>query len=152
MDEPAMRSRDAFTVVGLGYRGANEDGEISALWARVTDYTDEFAALATGDEWYGVCTEVDESSGTVSYVAGVAAGPDATVPAEMEAADVPANEYAVFPVTLADLESDLDAIYGEWLPEAAYRRADGPEFECYGSAFDGTPESEFEYFLPVVEG
>lgn len=151
MDDPAIRTREAFTVVGLGYRGTNDDGEISALWERVGEYADEFAALATTDEWYGVCVGVDESDGTVTYVAGVAVDEGATVPDGMESVDVPTNEYAVFSVTLADLATDLDDIYEEWLPDAAYRRADGPEFERYGNTFDGTPDDEFDYFLPIEE-
>ncbi|WP_313694097.1 GyrI-like domain-containing protein [Halorarum halobium] len=150
MDDPAIESKDAFTVVGHQYEGAVEDGEIGELWDALDGWTGEFAALADAEEFFGVCTAFEESSGRVTYLAGVAADADAEVPDGMASVDLPARRYAVFSITLADLRARIDEIHGEWLPGAAYDRAEGPEFERYGEGYDGEPDTEFEYLVPVA--
>ncbi|WP_158056906.1 GyrI-like domain-containing protein [Halorussus halophilus] len=152
MLDPRFTQRDGLTVVGLHYRGTNEDDEISNLWEQTDAHADEFADLARSEEWFGLCFDFDHESGAFSYVAGVETESEAIAPSEMERVDVPGGEYAVFTTTLDTVGETTDEIYREWLPSSGYERADGPEVERYGESFD--PEdanSEFEIFVPVEE-
>ncbi|WP_435154856.1 GyrI-like domain-containing protein [Haladaptatus sp. DFWS20] len=153
MVSPKYETRGTFTVAGLKYRGGNENDEVSQLWDSYGERMDEIHALAITDEAFGVCYEHDHDNGTFSYIAGVAVGSDREIPAEMDTVSVPEQTYAVFTATLDSLGETIDTIYDQWFPASEYRRADGPEFERYGREFDSdSPDSEFEYFVPVASG
>lgn len=151
MLDPRFTQRDSFAVVGLHYRGQNENEEISKLWEETDAHASEFEALARSEEWFGLCFDFDHESGEFSYVAGVEADPEAAISEDMERVDVPGGEYAVFTTTLDTVGETTDEIYREWLPSSGYERADGPEVERYGESFDAADNSEFEIFVPVEE-
>ncbi|WP_458205646.1 GyrI-like domain-containing protein [Haladaptatus sp. NG-SE-30] len=152
MNTPEFESREPFTVVGLNYRGPNENDEIPQLWEAYGKRIHEFLDLALSNETLGVCYDHDDETGELGYVAGVVTDSDATIPEGMTAITVPEQTYAIFTTTLDTLEATIDEIYEQWLPASEYRRTDGPEFERYGSEFDpDDPASKFDYFVPVAE-
>jgi AraC family transcriptional regulator len=150
--EPKIESRSAFRVVGMQYRGKNEQNEIPQLWgefaARVVEVQNRVEANVT----YGVVGNFAEDSGEFDYVAGLSVSTAADIPAGMVSWDVPAQTYAVFSCTLPTIGSTLEHIHGTWLPALGYRHADGPELELYDAKFDPKdPDSLMYIYIPIEE-
>lgn len=66
----------------------------------------------------------------MDYLASVPVTKVETLPEGMEAATVPAGEYAVFEATGYHRQTQLviDYVYSTWLPRSGRRRAEGPAF------------------------
>ena len=145
-------NRPAFTVVGVKYRGKNENDEIPQLWeaffphqaARIEHKVDPSVS-------YGVEGRMDPATGEFDYLAGYEVGDANRIPAGMERWDVPAQTYAVFNGTLPRIRELYDGAYHQWLPRSGYRRADGPEFELYDRDFDPTQGKLDMYLYVPVE-
>ena len=107
----------------------------------------EIQYRVTPQRAYGVLDNYDQATGEYDYLAGLEVDRVDRLPEGMTRWDVPAQTYAAFGTTLADLHATLDAIYGQWLPSAAYVRTDGPEFEFYDEQFDQT--GRMAVYIPV---
>jgi AraC family transcriptional regulator len=148
--EPKIVSRPAFTVIGMKYRGKNENKEIPQMWDRFIPRTGEIKHKVNPHVAYGVMGNYDESSGEFDYVAGFEVESSADIPEGMVSWQVPAQTYAVFTCTLPTLIEAFQRVYQTWLPQSGYRRADGPEFELYDEKFN--PEDgrlEMYIYIPV---
>lgn len=150
MQTPDIVKKQAFSVVGLQYRGKNENDEIAQMWNELVPRIREIESPTPTMVSYGVITEFDESTNEMEYVAGVEVDEVSDVPEDMVSVDVPAQTYAVFPTTLPALHDTIMHIYDEWLPDADYERIVGPEFELYDENFDPNDEdSELYLYIPV---
>ncbi|MFB6082496.1 MAG: GyrI-like domain-containing protein [Halanaeroarchaeum sp.] len=150
MQDPDIVDDGGFTVVGLHYQGSNQQGELASLWETAGESWDELGAIAADDDAYGVSYGGDPETGEFEYVAGVRADPDATIPGEYTAVDVPESTYAVFETTLSSIQETMNWVHGEWLAESGYELAMGPEVEIYDDAFDSTdPDAVFDVYVPV---
>ena len=87
--------KKAFTVVGLKYRGKNEQNEIPQLWQALGPRSGEIQHRADHTTAYGICANMDEASGEFDYVAGFVVRSAEDVPQDMVAFEVPAARYAV---------------------------------------------------------
>lgn len=142
--------KPAFSVVGLQYRGTNENDEIAQMWNDLVPRIREIEFAAPSMVSYGIITEFDNSTNEMEYVAGVEAEDVSDVPEGMVHVEVPAQTYAVFSTTLPALHDTITQIYDEWLPDSDYERADGPEFELYDENFDPNDEdSELYLYVPI---
>lgn len=89
------------------------------------------------DGWFDdVGCSVYGADGTQTYITGV--WTDKPGPAGTATVTIPAGLYAVFVTPPADAYTFVETIhkswaaaYGHWLPNSAYARAPGPEYECY---------------------
>jgi AraC family transcriptional regulator len=149
--ELKIESRAAFRVVGMKYRGKNEQNEIPRLWgefaARVAEVQNRVEEHAT----YGVVGNY-EDSGEFDYVAGINVSAAAEIPEGMVSWDIPAQTYAVFSCTLPTIGSTLEHIHGTWFPASGYRQADGPAIELYDEDFDPeNPDSLMYLYIPVEQ-
>lgn len=126
-----FESRPAFTVLGLKYRGPNQDQELPKLWERFMPRSSEIKHRIMAEESFGVTHNFDEPSGEFDYYAGFAVSDLDQIPEGMQSIDIPAQDYAVFDCTLPTLMDTIQAVYREWLPPSDYVRAPGPEFELY---------------------
>ncbi|MCL7452058.1 MAG: GyrI-like domain-containing protein [Anaerolineae bacterium] len=148
--EATIVSRLAFTVVGLHYRGKNEENEIAQMWATSGSRLGEIEHVAEPGVAFGVIDHMDAEAGAFEYVAGLAVERAGDVPEGMVSWEIPAQTYAVFTCTLPTIRETMHRIYEEWLPASGYERPEGPEFELYGPAFDPRdPGSEMEVWIPV---
>ncbi len=148
--EPTIVSKPAFIAVGLGYRGKNENEEIPKLWQGFGPRFKEIEGVIDGDVCYGICDNMDESSGEFNYVAAVEVSGGGDIPEGMVCWDIPEQTYAVFICTLPTIGQAFDHIYKTWLPQSGYKRACGPEFERYDKEFDpNDPSSEMEIYIPI---
>jgi len=147
-----MLTLDAFTVVGPVYRGHNQAGEIPAMWQNVyLPRMDEIRHVIDGDESWGVFGN-HQPDGSLTYMAGSRVEKAEDIPEGMQAWELKAQTYAVFPCTLAQIGKTLAYIHQEWLPASGYLHAAAPELEYYGKAFLEAPDGvgQIELLIPVV--
>lgn len=150
MQTPDIVEKSAFSIVGLKYRGKNENDEIAQMWNELVPRIHDIESPAPTMVSYGVITKFDESTNEMEYVAGVEVEEVSAVPEDMVSVDIPAQTYAVFPTTLPALHDTIASIYDEWLPDANYDRTAGPEFELYDENFDPNDENSKLYlYIPV---
>ena len=148
--EPKIVSREAFQVVGMKYRGKNENREIPQLWRDYGARWKEIQDVVNPEIAYGVMDNYDEASGEFDYIASMEVGQVKDIPEGMVSVELPEQTYAVFPCTLATIRESYDAALKKWLPESDYKHSGGPEFELYDENFDPQDlESEFYYYMPI---
>jgi predicted transcriptional regulator YdeE len=150
MEEPKILTKPAFTVIGMKYRGKNEQGEIPQLWGKFMARAGEIRDKLEPDICYGVCDNHDDASGEFDYVAAFEVGDEVEIPDGMVKWDLPAQTYAVFTCTLPTIMEAYQYAYKSWLPESATQRTSGPEFELYDQDFDpNVPSSPMYLYVPV---
>ncbi len=150
--EPKIVKRAAFQVVGMKYRGKNENQEIFQLWGEYGARWKEIKHIVNPDEAYGVMDHFDERSGEFDYVAAMEVERLEDIPEGMVGWEVPAQTYAIFPCTLPKIREVYDYALHQWLPESPYEHTGDIEFELYDENFN--PEdanSEFFYYMPIKE-
>lgn len=149
---PEFVRRPAFTVVGVKYRGRNDNNEIPALWDAF--FPDQAALIqhkVDAHVSYGVEDNMDPATGEFDYMAGYEVSDAALIPEGMARWDVPANTYAVFATPLPSIRQTFAAVYNEWLPQSGYRRVPGPEFELYDHDFDpANGKLDMYLYVPVA--
>ncbi len=150
--EPRIVSLPAFTVVGVKYRGKNENNEIPQLWDDFGPRMGEIQHMVDKHACYGVCANADEQTHEFDYFAGFEVDSTDDIPEGMVSFDVPASTYAVFSTTLPGIGETFDHAYHSWLPKSGYQTTGGPDLELYGEEFDpGDPGSTFEIFIPITK-
>ncbi|MEZ4646033.1 MAG: GyrI-like domain-containing protein [Chloroflexota bacterium] len=148
--EPKIVTKPAFAIVGMKYHGENKGNEIPQLWNEFMQHTTAIEHVVNPEMCYGACANLDEATGEFDYLAAFEVSANTAVPAGMARWDVPANTYAVFSCTLPTIQAAFANIYNTWLPNSAYERAPGPEFELYDETFDPQdPNSTFYIYVPV---
>lgn len=160
--QPIIQQLPSRTLVGLETPFISALAEtttnmavIPELWRRFNERRGEIRH-PNGDSAFGLisCTEEEAREETMRYLAGVeVSDPAPALPEDMVMRVLPEGLYAIFthqgPVSTFD--ATIRRVYAEWLPQAPYRRAHGPEFERYDARFKGeSPDSEFEYAIPVA--
>lgn len=148
MVTPTIVEREPMTVVGLQTTYSGEDAEIQALWTEFGERWEEFEDLAATDEGFGVVTDFQSDPVRFVYTVGVATE-TADIPEDFVVVEVPGGTYARFETTIETMQSDYEAVLVRWLPDSAYDRVDGPEYERYTDEFDPEERPTYEYFFPV---
>jgi predicted transcriptional regulator YdeE len=70
LSEPRIVEKEAFTIVGLHYRGKNENKEAHYLWDKFLPREGEIKGRIPKLS-YGVSDNFDEKTGEFDYIAGV---------------------------------------------------------------------------------
>ena len=146
--EPKIISREACTVVGMKYRGRNEQNEIPQLWERFMPRAQEVTPKANPRQYYGVMDNFDEKTREFDYLAGFEVDGASKVPSGMESWQVPEQTYAVFPCNLKSIKEAFRQIYHEWLPKSGHQRIRGPKFEFYNKEFK-PDEGKLDLYLYI---
>lgn len=148
--KPKTTARPAFTVVGVKYRGKNENNEIPQMWSEFGPRMNEIKHKRNPHVAYGVMGNFDGDTGEFDYVAGFEVTSAAELPEGMVSWEVPEQNYAVFTCTLPTLHDTFHYIYETWLPQSGCQRAEGPEFELYDKSFDPQDKSSEMYvYIPI---
>ncbi len=148
--EPKIVDRSGFIVVGLKYRGKNENNEIPQLWQVLGPRSGEIQNRFDDQVAYGISANIDKSTGDFDYIAGFEVSTTEELPEGMVSFKVPGSRYAVFSTTLPKIGETFDNAYHTWLPESGYQPTGGPEFEVYDERFDPQdPDSLFDLYIPV---
>jgi predicted transcriptional regulator YdeE/DNA-binding transcriptional MerR regulator len=147
--EPRIVTKPAFTVVGVKYRGKNENNEIAQMWSEFIPRIREIEHKADPDVSYGICRPAD-ADGVFEYVAGFEVKRVGDTPEGMVSWQVPEQRYAVFTCTLPTIGEAYQHAFQTWLPQSGYERGDGPDFELYPRDFDPDTEgSELAIYIPL---
>ena len=147
--EPKIVHLPAFTVVGMQYRGKNEQNEIPQMWGRFVPRIGEIQHRADNGATYGVMYGYDEASGAFDYVASLQVTQAADLPAGMVAVEVPAALYAVVDCTLPVIGQTYQQLQA-WIAESEHARAGTPDFELYPPSFNpGDPNSIMSIYIPI---
>ena len=134
--EPRLESRPAMIVIGMHYRGKNENEEIPALWQAFWPRHAEIQGRKSDIISYGLSYNFDTEKSEFDYIAGFEVGADSPVPEGMQRVEVPAQQYAVFECSLPALMETIQYAYDEWVPKSSYQRSpDGFELEVYDERF-----------------
>lgn len=150
--EPEIKSKSAFTVVGMKYRGKNEKNEIPQLWNEFQPRMNEITHKVNPYVAYGAMDNYDEKSGEFDYIAGFEVDSVADIPEGMARMDVPEHMYAVFTCTLPTMGDVYGYAYTTWLPQSDVERIKGPEFELYDENFDPENEDSKVYiYIPILK-
>ena len=148
--EPKIVSRPAFTVVGMKYRGKNENNEIPQMWQELGPRAEEIKDMVGPQVAYGISANMDMVTGEFDYTAGFEVSSAEAMPEGMVSFEVPGGKYAVFTTTLPKISETFHNAYGTWLPQAGYAPKGGPEFELYDERFDPRdPSSTFDLYIPI---
>ena len=148
--EPNIVRRKGFTVVGMKYRGKNENNEIPQMWQELGPRVEEIKDMVGPQVAYGISANMDMASGDFDYIAGFEVSSAETVPEGMVSFEVPGGKYAVFTTTLPKIGETFHHAYDTWFPQAGYAPTGDPEFEVYDERFDAQdPSSTFELYIPV---
>ncbi len=151
MEPVRIESLPSFKVMGLKYRGRNENNEIAAMWTELNPVADKIPMI--GSEAYGVCLMIsDAPQGVFEYIAGYKVADDAIPPEGMVVVDVPANKYAVFKHlgSMETLRNTYNGIINEWYPRSGLKPYGRYDMEIYNEEFkEFSPESVLYIYEPV---
>ncbi len=155
--EYRIEERAGFRVVGYGTKEpmTMEDcfEKVPLFWQRVSGDIPKLCGLMDGSEPLGVLGVSACDGGDFSgYYIAVATKKE---PVEgMEAYDVPAGTWAVFPCMgpmPAAMQTLQQRIISEWLPGSGYEYAAAPDIEVYFPGDQTSPEYRSEVWLPIVK-
>lgn len=151
MEPVKIETLPAFKVMGMKYRGKNENGEISDMWGELNPRCSEIPSISQSA--YGVCTMESQSpEGVFEYVAGFKVAADAIPPQGMVVVDVPENKYAVFEHvgSKETLMNTYHLIANEWFPRSGMKPVGGYDMELYDEKFkDFEPDSIMYIYEPI---
>ena len=152
--EPTRVEYGPVRVIGLRCAGKNEHGEFSALWGGATGFIARMGEVISGPEGkyedsgrhpvFGLCRCLPGvTDGSIEYIAGVIAAPDAPIPPGMVEAYIPRATYVVFPLI------GLDQIMPTWQAVPAWM-AEHPEWQgyCGPQGCDCAAYPAFEFYPP----
>jgi predicted transcriptional regulator YdeE/DNA-binding transcriptional MerR regulator len=147
--EVKLKSKPAFTVVGMKYHGKNENNEIPQMWGEMSPRWEDIPERVNPHDTYGVCGNLEED-GSFSYVAGVEVSSTENTPIGMKSWEVPASLYAIFPCTLKTIGETYKYAFETWLPSSIYDHHPAPDFEFYDETFKPEdPESLLYIYIPI---
>jgi AraC family transcriptional regulator len=151
---PIFIKKGIMTIVGMQYRGRNENKEIPKLWSRFVPRVTEIKNVLNGSISYGYETYTEDSkeSGEFTYIAGIEVACRDIVPQGMVTIEIPANQYAVFPISaiIEDVPQTIKRIYSKLLFELKLEPCDTYDFELFDETF--TPNdyaSKYYLYIPI---
>jgi predicted transcriptional regulator YdeE/DNA-binding transcriptional MerR regulator len=151
MEPVKYETLPAFTVMGMKYRGKNENGEISDMWGELNPRCSEIPSISQCA--FGVCFMAPNASdGVFEYVAGFKVASDAIPPEGMVVVDVPENKYAVFEHrgSKETLMNTYHLIGTEWFPRSGMNPVGGFDMEVYDEKFNNfEPDSIMYIYEPI---
>ncbi len=151
--EPTISIKAAFQIIGIQFRGTNENNACPKLWDRFLPRMGELQGnLAKPVTAFGVCSDLDSDNNVFTYTVGLEVENSAIIPVDMVSMEIPAQEYAIFECSLPKIIETIDNIYKNWLPKSDFLRAIGPEFELYDEEFNPEiADSKMYIYIPVIK-
>lgn len=158
--KPKIVVLEDLKVMGMVYKGKNQNGEIGQLWNEFIPKMGDIKQAVGDHKSYGICEPLEENLEDVDfdnpndfrYLAGLAVHDKDPVPEGMEVWDVTHKKYAVFTHigSVETLGDTYKAIYSEWIPSSGYQVAFTYDFELYDDAFKpGDSSSKMYIYIPI---
>ncbi len=151
--EIQIKHLPAMKLVGLCYRGKNENNEIAMTWSAFNRLSHKIKHF-TGEAAYGVCS-IPEGlpDGAFEYLCAFPVAKFEDIPQDMTEVELEPMQAAVFEHrgSYETLGDTYTAIYQKWLPEAGLKPLkNGLDLEVYTDAFkDFAPDSSMYIYVPI---
>ena len=151
--EPEVVFKDEFLIVGLKYRGNNQNFEVPKLWNRLGEKVETIKNRVFGNHYYGYESYDDfEKTGNFVYIAGVEVSSVKNLPEGFTYQKVNGSKYAVFPIpaVVENMPRNISEIYAEHLPASGLKAAGSYDFEYYDYSFKVNNESSLiSFYVPI---
>lgn len=154
--DPTYREEGPFLMAGLReFRTFDERLGIPGQWQRFSPHIMPMPGKVDRVA-FGVCLAPPDGKEGFDYMPAVAVSSLDHLPEGLSGVRIPRRHYAVFPHAdhVSTIATTCAAIYGEWLPKADVKAADGPllMMERYGTGFDpATGRGDIEIWIPLAE-
>lgn len=123
------------------------------LWEKFLSRRSELEHRMRGQCYgFALSSDGDVMEESIKYMAAFEVKDLSQIPPGMETLEVPAQTYALFEKKGNEEHSRtlIDYIYGIWLPNSSYERAEGHDYEIFGNQYKpGSHDSLSTYCLPV---
>ena len=151
LEPPRFETGKMLLIAGLGERYRFETNEgIPTQWQRFIPHLGSILGQV-GTTTYGVCHNGDDD-GSFEYVTGVEVAGFADIAAGFSRVRIPERRYAVFSHRghVSGIRATVYSIWNDWLPKSGHKVADAPNFERYGTEFDGrSGNGTVEIWVPL---
>lgn len=159
---PSILTREAHTVVGAPAQIPNPflaDKQVCELmlpiWMRLFDSQAEIGNRILNKHYsMSLSPSGEYTEQSVDYLAAVPVTNLDIVPKGFRAYTIPQQLVAIFDITILEadtIDRTIDYIYGYWLPNSPYTRAQGEDYESFDNfTLDGDPLTRSQYILPIV--
>ncbi len=161
--EPRIITREPSTLFGslIHTRHGTCHEEVHSFWSRargegtIAKMTRRAGVPFVFGACFGTCSgcgaAMEPEGGKFAYIIGWEAAKGQHRPDGMVEMALPGGTYAVFSLqgTEKEMQDQISAIYGSWLPESAWELSDTPVLEKYGQEWTGERGSSMELWLPV---
>lgn len=147
-------TRDQFCLAGLEITCTAQDGSIPRLWGELFERRSEVTNEVDTGVCYGLCSEYDESTGLMNYLAAVEVTDLDHLPAGFVGRTIPASIFAIVlhKGSFDQLPATWARAYRDELPAAGLAPAGDYPFERYDERSDmSLPEPEVEIHIPVTQ-
>lgn len=154
--DPTYREEGPFLMAGLReFRTFDERSSIPGQWQRFSPHIMPMPGKVDRVA-FGVCLAPPDGKEGFDYMPAVAVSSLDHLPEGLSGVRIPRRHYAVFPHAdhVSTIATTCAAIYGEWLPKADVKAADGPllMMERYGTGFDpAMGRGDIEIWIPLAE-
>ena len=156
LPDPTYREEGPFLMAGLReFRTFEERSSIPGQWQRFSPHIAPMPGKVDRAA-FGVCLAPPDGKEGFDYMPAVAVSSINHLPAELSSVRIPRRHYAVFPHAdhVSTIAATCAAIYGEWLPKADVKAANGLPLmmERYGPGFDpAIGRGDIEIWIPLAE-
>lgn len=145
-----IKTRKAFTVMGIKGRGKNAEEFIPALWKEFNKRSNEFKDKIITETAFGICYEINKQAKVFSYMVAHEIDPYTDVLDGMITLHIPELTYVVVECTLPTL-SDAWKYASEWISKNDYKDLSKniPEFELYPEKWENEKSDPIYIYVPV---
>ncbi len=134
-------------VIGMEYRGKNENGEIPKLWEV---FMQKYTQIKTpsSENMYGLYYDYDENNVFTSF-AGLEVSEITSIPEGMVIKEIPSRDYAVFTFKghISEIGAFWEKIYTEYMQKNNLVPDYGLSFELYDERF--AKSGECDIYVPI---
>ena len=150
--EVEIKTRSAFTVMGMKARGKKPKDFIPSLWERFIERYDEIKEKIKTKTAYGISYEKDKSTKEFSFLAAYEIEPNTDMPEGMIALHIPELTYVVVKCTLPTLFEAWD-FTSDWIVKNGYQDISHnfPEYEVYHETFEHEKTDPMYIYVPVIK-
>ncbi|MFX0086382.1 MAG: GyrI-like domain-containing protein [Candidatus Hodarchaeota archaeon] len=150
--EVAIKTRTAFTVMGMQDKGKDASKFIPKLWERFLKRIDEIKGKIKSKEIYGISYNKNKSTKEFSYLVAYEIQPETEVPEGMITYTIPELTYVVVKCTLPTLTEAWN-FASKWIKENGYRDNSFSfgEYELYPEDFEDEKNDPMYIYVPIIK-
>ena len=150
--EVEIKSRPAFTVMGMQSRGKVAKEFIPDLWQRFIKQYDEIKDKIKSGTTYGLSYNKDKTTKEFSYLAGYEIDPGVEIPEGFITHTIPELTYAVIKCTMPTLFEAWN-FTSEWIAKNGYKDISYHygEYEVYPEDFENEETDPMYIYVPVIK-